>query len=248
MEGGVTMWYAAMWGAISGSAVFLGALAAMFLPVKQRIIGDIMAFGTGILIGAASYELLEDSIHDGGLKATAIGFTLGALIFTILNYFVSKKGAHQRKRSSQQAKGAGLAIFIGTVMDAIPESIMVGASLLEKQSVSWLLVAAIFLSNIPEGLSSTVGLKNSGYHKSKIFLLWVSVLVIATVSAWGGYFFLSNAPDYLLAGIAAFAGGGIIAMITSTMMPEAYEESGTVTGLIAALGLLVSLVLDHFST
>ncbi|WP_446715896.1 ZIP family metal transporter [Bacillus sp. OTU2372] len=134
------MWYAAMWGAISGSAVFLGALAALFFHVKKRIIGDIMAFGTGILIGAASYELLEDSVHNGGLKATAIGFTLGALIFTILNYFVSKKGADQRKRSTLNTKGAGLAIFIGTVMDAIPESIMIGASLLEKQTVSWLLV------------------------------------------------------------------------------------------------------------
>ena len=242
------MWNAALWGAISGSAVLLGALAALFLPVKKRIIGDIMAFGTGILIGAASYELLGDSIHNGGLKATVTGFILGAVIFTILNYFVSKKGADQRKRSTQKAIGTGLAIFIGTVMDAIPESIMVGASLLEKQSVSWLLVAAIFLSNIPEGLSSTVGLKNSGYKKRKIFLLWISVLVISSFSAWGGYFFLSNAPEYLLAGIAAFAGGGIIAMVTSTMMPEAYEESGTVTGLIAALGLLVSLIMDHFSS
>ncbi|WP_160723633.1 ZIP family metal transporter [Bacillus sp. USDA818B3_A] len=244
------MWYAAMWGAISGSAVFLGSLAALFLPIKKRIIGDIMAFGTGILIGAASYELLQDSIHKGGLKATGIGFTLGALVFTILNYLVSKRGADQRKRSNQKkVKAAGLAIFIGTVMDAIPESIMIGASLLEKQqSVSWLLVAAVFLSNIPEGLSSTVGLKNSGYHKGKIFVLWISVLVISSFSAWGGYFFLSNAPEYLLAGIAAFAGGGIIAMVTSTMMPEAYEDSGTATGLIAAMGLLVSLIMDHFSS
>lgn len=243
------MWYAAMWGAISGSAVFLGALAAIFLPINKRIIGDIMAFGTGILIGAASYELLQDSIHNGGLIATGIGFTLGALIFTMLNYLVSKRGADQRKRSNQQkAKEAGVAIFIGTVMDAIPESTMIGASLLEKQSVSWLLVAAVFLSNIPEGLSSTVGLSNSGYRKSKIFLLWISVLVISSFSAWGGNFFLSNAPEYLLAGLAAFAGGGIIAMITSTMMPEAYEESGTVTGLIAAMGLLVSLIMDHFSS
>ncbi|WP_446715895.1 hypothetical protein [Bacillus sp. OTU2372] len=93
-----------------------------------------------------------------------------------------------------------------------------------------------------------VGLKNSGYQKRKIYLLWLSVLIISSFSAWGGFFFLSNAPAYLMAGIAAFAGGGIIAMITSTMMPEAYEESGTVTGLIAALGLLVSLIMDHLST
>ncbi len=242
------MWVAAMWGAISGSAVFLGALGALFLPIRKKIIGDIMAFGTGVLIGAASYELLDDSVKRGGLFSTAVGFILGAALFTIFNYFISQKGAHQRKRSGQTAKSAGLAIFIGTVMDAVPESIMVGASLFERQSVSWLLVIAIFLSNIPEGLSSTAGLKNSGYKKTKIFLLWFSVLLISTLSSWGGFFFLSNVPDYILAGIAAFAGGGIIAMVASTMMPEAYEDSGPVTGLIVALGLLVSLVLDYFSS
>lgn len=241
------MWAAAMWGAISGSAVFLGALGALFLPIRKKIIGLIMAFGTGVLIGAASYELLDDSVKRGGLIATAIGFLLGASVFTLFDYLVSKKGADQRKRSGQTANGAGLAIFIGTVMDAVPESIMVGASLLERQSVSWLLVIAIFLSNIPEGLSSTAGLQNSGYKKSKIFLLWCSVLLISTLSSWGGFFFLSSAPDYLMAGIAAFAGGGIIAMVASTMVPEAYEDSGPVTGLIVALGLLVSLVMDHFS-
>ncbi|PLT27521.1 ZIP family metal transporter [Peribacillus deserti] len=241
------MWNAAMWGGISGSAVLIGALGAMFLPIQKKIIGYIMAFGTGVLIGAASYELLGDAVHDGGILPTSIGFVSGALIFTIFDNLVSKKGASQRKRSGQSSAAGGLAIFIGTIMDAIPESIMIGASLLEKQSVSFLLVIAIFISNIPEGLSSTAGMKNSGYSKGKILLLWIMVLAISAIASWGGYFFLDGASDAVMAVIAAFAGGGIIAMIASTMMPEAYEDSGPMTGLIAALGLLASLVLDHFS-
>lgn len=241
------MWNAALWGGISGSAVLLGAFGAIFLHIPKKVIGYIMASGTGVLIGAASFELLGKSVHRGGIQATAIGFLAGALLFTIFDYIISKRGAKHRKRSGQTEQTAGLAIFIGTVIDAIPESMMLGASLIERQSVSWLLVVAIFLSNLPEGLSSTSGLANSGFSKLKIFALWFSVLVISSLSSWAGYFFLSDASDSVMAGIAAFAGGGIIAMVSSTMMPEAYEDSGPVTGMFAALGLLTSLLLDHFS-
>ncbi|MCC2527562.1 ZIP family metal transporter [Bacillus halotolerans] len=243
------MWNAAMWGGISGSAVLLGALASMFLPIRKRIIGYIMAFGTGVLIGAAAYELLEDAVKNGGIVSTGAGFIAGAVVFTLFDYAVSKRGASQRKRSGRQAAAGsgGIAIFIGTIMDAVPESIMIGASLLEKQSVSFLLVIAIFISNIPEGLSSTAGMKNSGYSKAKILLLWAAVLMISIFASWSGYYFLDGAPEEMMSAIAAFAGGGIIAMIASTMMPEAYEDSGPMTGLIAALGLLTSLILNQFS-
>lgn len=242
------MWNAAFWGAVSGSAVLLGSLAAMIFSIPKKVIGWIMAFGTGVLIGAASYELLGDAVHEGGIFASSIGFVAGASIFTLLDLLVSRKGASDRKRSGKQAaENAGLAIFIGTVMDAIPESIMIGASLLEQNTVSFLLVIAIFVSNIPEGLSSTAGLRKSGYSRLKISVMWVSVLVIATLSSWSGYFFLKDASAAFMSGISGFAGGGIIAMIASTMMPEAYEESGPVTGLITALGLLASLVLHHLS-
>ncbi|MBT2680427.1 ZIP family metal transporter [Bacillus sp. ISL-35] len=242
------MWNAALWGAVSGSAVLLGSLAAMIFSIPKKVIGWVMAFGTGVLIGAASYELLGDAVQEGGILASSIGFVAGASIFTLLDILVSRKGASDRKRSGKQAdENAGIAIFIGTIMDAIPESIMIGASLLEQNTVSFLLVIAIFVSNIPEGLSSTAGLRKSGYSRLKISVMWISVLVIATLSSWSGYFFLQDASEALMAGISGFAGGGIIAMIASTMMPEAYEESGPVTGLITALGLLASLVLHHLS-
>lgn len=128
-------------------------------------------------------------------------------------------------------------------MDAIPESIMLGASLLAGNGVSVVLVVSIFVSNIPEGLSSTVGLQGK-YSRGKIILMWLSVLLISALAALGGYLFLEQLPEEMGAAIGAFAGGGIIAMICSTMMPEAFEEGGPVVGLIASMGLLVSLLLD----
>ena len=182
----------------------------------------------------------------GEIVSVSIGFMIGAATFTLLNALITKKGAGERKRSGSQGEG-GFSIFIGTVMDAIPESIMIGASLLAGKSVSWLLVVAIFISNIPEGLSSTTGLKKRGYSVQKIFTLWLAVIGISTFASFSGYYFLAESPEYIMAGIAAFAAGGIIAMISSTMMPEAYEDSGPSTGFITAIGLLLSLILDYFS-
>jgi ZIP family zinc transporter len=237
-----------MWGGISASAVVIGALAALFLKIPKRVIGWIMAFGTGTLIGAAAFELIGDALNDGGIVPTAIGFTSGAVVYTLFDLLISSKGGAGRKRSANGGKGdsnqSGLGIFAGTVMDAIPESIMLGASLLAGNGVSVVLVVSIFVSNIPEGLSSTVGLQRNKYSRSRIILLWLGVLIISALAALGGYLFLEQLPDEMAAAIGAFAGGGIIAMICSTMMPEAFEEGGPVVGFIASMGLLVSLLLD----
>ncbi|MEK4365332.1 ZIP family metal transporter [Paenibacillus sp. FSL M8-0212] len=239
------MWTAFMWGGISASAVVIGALAALFLKIPKRVIGWIMAFGTGTLIGAATFELLGDALNDGGIIPTVIGFTAGAVVYTLFDLLVSAKGGAGRKRSAKSGDSnqSGLGIFAGTVMDAIPESIMLGASLLAGNGVSVVLVVSIFVSNIPEGLSSTVGLQGM-YSRGKIILMWLSVMLISALAALGGYLFLEQLPEEMGAAIGAFAGGGIIAMICSTMMPEAFEEGGPVVGLIASMGLLVSLLLD----
>ncbi|CAM3868330.1 ZIP family metal transporter [Mesobacillus zeae] len=242
------MWQAALWGGIAGSAVLLGAIAGILFNIRRNIIGAIMAFGTGVLIGAASFELLADSVNEGGLAATVAGFLAGALIFTVVDILLSRKGGKERKRSREGSRNStGLAIFFGTVFDAIPESVILGVSLLESKSVSWLLVAAIFISNIPEGMSSSVGLKKDGYSNRKILILWLVVLALSAVSSFAGYILLADASPVLIGGIGAFAAGGVVSMVSSTMMPEAYEEGGPIVGLIAASGLLCSLVLSHLS-
>jgi len=240
------MWHAALWGGIAGSAVFLGALAGILFQIKKRWIGIIMAFGTGVLMGAATFELLGDSLKEGGLGPTALGFMGGALLFTLFEYFISRKGGNRRKRSNGHQMGSsGLAIFIGTLIDAIPESVIIGVSLLKEGSVSFLLVIAIFISNFPEGLSSSVGLKKGGYSTTRILFMWFVVLVLSALSSFMGYVFLEKTSDVVISIIGAFAAGGVVSMVSSAMMPEAYDEGGAIVGFVTALGLLSSLILSH---
>jgi ZIP family zinc transporter len=242
------MLLAAFWGGIAGSAVLLGCFTGLAFHIPKKWTAWIMAFGTGILIGAVSFELLIEAVEQSNLWITAVGFISGAAIFTIINSILSRKGGHERKKSgTKKMKGAGMAIFFGTLLDAIPESVLIGASLIDHSRVSWLLVAAIFLSNFPEGLSSSIGLLREGFSKQKIIGMWVAVFLISAVAALLGYVLLESASTAALSLIGAFAGGAIMAMVSSTMLPEAHEDAGAAVGLITSLGLLSSLVLTHFS-
>ncbi len=110
---------------MSGSALVIGALSAYFTNVPKKLIAFIMAFGSGVLISALAFDLMDDAYKRVGFDSTAIGFVFGAVIYTAANYFLSKNGAKHRKRSgAQQPKqeedcGSGLAIALGSLLDGI---------------------------------------------------------------------------------------------------------------------------------
>jgi ZIP family zinc transporter len=130
-------------------------------------------------------------------------------------------------------------------MDGIPESAAIGISLLGGGSISAAVVAAVFLSNIPEGLSSAAGMKQSGRSTAHILGLWDAVTLVSALAALIGYVFLEGAPEDLIALIQSFAAGAILTMLASTMMPEAYDEGGQLVGLVTVVGFLLSFVLSH---
>ncbi|MBM7662659.1 ZIP family zinc transporter [Bacillus mesophilus] len=238
---------AILWGGLAGSSLVLGAILGIYKNIPNKVSAFIMAYGTGVLIGAATFELLTDAVRDGGILYPSIGFLLGALAFIIAELLIMRKGGHERKRSKVSPAGhSGLAIFIGSIMDAIPESTIIGVSLLEGHSVSWVIIIAIFVSNFPEGLSSSIGMKKDGYSKKKILSLWLIVMLLSSVSSLLGYVLIDVSSLILITTIGAFAAGGIFAMVSSTMLPEAFEEGGPLVGFISALGLLTALILTYY--
>src|SRR5215212_2462223 len=129
--------WAAFWGLVAGSALLLGAAAGYFARVPQRLIAAVMAFGSGVLISALSFDLMDEAYRRGGFGSTAIGFVAGAAIFTAANAWLTRRGAKHRKRSGHQQasesenEGSGMAIALGALLDGIPESMVIGLSLLE---------------------------------------------------------------------------------------------------------------------
>jgi ZIP family zinc transporter len=240
---------AGCWGLIAGSALLVGAAAGYFARVPQRLIASVMAFGSGVLISALSFDLMDEAYKRGGFDSTAIGFLGGATVYTAANWYLARQGAKHRKRSGEQqpseaeAGGSGLAIAVGALLDGIPESIVIGVSMIAGGSVSFVAVVAIFLSNIPEGLSSSAGMKKAHRSAAYIFGVWAGIALISGVAALVGYAVFSRFSADTIAATTAVAAGAILAMLSDTMIPEAFEEAHDFAGLITVLGFLAAFVL-----
>lgn len=245
---------ATFWGLVSGSALLLGAFVGYYKHVSPRTIGVIMAFGSGVLISALAFELMDEAYRNGGFGAAAVGFITGALIYTIANYLLNKQGAKHRKRSGQQQPtekdnpGSGTAIAVGALIDGIPESVAIGVSMIHGGAVSAAAVVAIFLSNVPESLSSTSGMKKAGRSPKYIFGIWTVITLLSGAAACAGYSVFSQFSPQIVAAVVAVAAGGILAMLSSTMIPEAYEEAHDFIGIITVLGFLAAFLLSKMDS
>ena len=238
------------WGLLAGGALLLGAGIGVRFDVPQRLVAAIMAFGSGVLISALSFELMDEAFETGGFASTAAGFVVGAGIYTAANWLLARKGAKHRKRSTPpegadgKDQASGAAIAIGALLDGIPESIVIGLSLLGGQGVSVAVVAAVFLSNLPEGLSSAAGMKRAGQSTGYIMGVWVAITVASGLAAMAGFTLFHQFPPQMLAAITAVAAGGVLAMVVDTMIPEAFDETHDFAGLIVAAGFLAAFALS----
>jgi ZIP family zinc transporter len=237
---------AAFWGVLSASSLLIGALLALWRPIPSRVVGLVMGFGAGALISAVSFELIEEAIDAAhGTWVIGGGIAAGALTFFGGDWAIDRRGGAERKSTTgEQAEGNPAAIVLGSVLDGVPESIVVGGSLVAGGGVSVAMVAAAFLSNLPESLGATAGLAKAGLPHRRLLWMWVGIVVISGVAAALGFLMLDEASPRLGAFFQAFAAGAMLTMLADTMMPEAFEEGGKLVGLFTVLGFALAVWLS----
>lgn len=235
---------ATLWALIGSLSLLVGVEIALQLKPPQRVIGLTMAFGAGAMLSAVAYELLLEALETQELFRASIGVAAGALTFFTGDLLLDKAGGEHRKRSTgEQEEGSPLAIVLGATLDAIPESIIVGMSVVLSGGASLSFVAATFLSNLPESMSATSGLRIAGWAPIKIRLLWLAVVAVSAISGAAGYLMFNARSDMTGAFVQAFAAGALLTMLADTMMPEAYRFAGRLSGLLVVAGFVTALAI-----
>lgn len=237
-----------LYGFISSFSLVFGATVGLIFKLKQKTIAGYMAFGSGVLVCALSFGLIEESFGHGGFDAVIIGFLLGGVIFIGGDYLLHLAGArkHWRKPLLKSDKDtSGSVITLGAILDGVPESVALGIALFIGHSTGLLMLAAIFISNFPEGISSVCGLLKEGFSKAKIIALWLTVAVFLTLVVILSNLFLHDMSLNNIGIIEAFAAGAILAMLADSMMPEAFENGGFSIALLTILGFLTAFIISR---
>ena len=235
-----------LWGFVGASSLIIGGVIAGLVRISPRNVGLIMAFGSGVLVSAVAFDLMEEAVNTAPTAGLVIAAGLfgGCLTFYVGDLLIDRMGGAQRKDvTGGQAEGSPLAIVLGTVLDGIPESMVIGLAILQGGSIGIAYLTAVFVSNLPEAIASTSGLRSGGWSRSRILGLWLLVAVISAVAALLGFALFDTAPPEAIAFVLAFAGGAILTMLADTMVPEAYEHAGALAGVVTTLGFSIAFAL-----
>jgi ZIP family zinc transporter len=231
-----------VWGLFAASSLLIGALVALGRPPRRRTLGLIMAFGAGVLLSAVAYELIAEATEVGGSTLSVVlGVFAGAAAFTFGDILI---GRFQRRRAGNAMpnaeQGAGLSILLGALLDGVPETAVLGLTLLQTNEIGVAMLAAVFISNIPEGIAATTTLIEGGWKRRVVLEIWGAVVLACGIAAAAGYVLLDGVSTDGISFVFAFSGGAVLTMLATSMMPEAYEHAGRPVGISTVVGFILA--------
>ncbi len=254
---------AVLYGLLACSGFFVGVGIGLVVAPPRRVVAVVMAFGGGVLVSALTFDLMAEAEAEGNTAYVIAGFLTGALIYVLADVALERMAAASPKREGrdptdvkpnaaqipetrEQAAIGGTALLVGAVLDGIPENAAIGIGLGgDGGGLGLVLLAAVFLGNVPESISSAVGMRQEGRSRAYIVGVWGAVTVACVLATVAGYAFLGGLSPDMVAAVLALAAGGILAMLADTMFPEAFAHGGPWVAMVTAAGFAVAFLLSH---
>lgn len=256
---------AALYGLLASSALLIGAVVGILFSPPRRVVASIVAFGSGVLVSALTFELMDEAFEKGSPIFVVGGFIIGAVIYVAASFVLDRMASISPKRegraagdvkpaaaaipeSSEAATVSGVALLVGAILDGVPENAAIGVSLrAEGETLGIVLLVAVFLGNLPESIGSSVGMRKEGRSRRYILGVWGFAAAVCTLASIAGYALLSGLSADMISAMLALAAGGILAMLADTMMPEAFEKGGPLVALATAVGFMTAFLLSHLT-
>lgn len=210
-----------------------GAGAGLRWRLPDRVLAALMAFGAGTMIAAVSSELFQPAFDELGAAGAGSALIAGAAVYVICDRLIELRLG---------PASLGWALMLGTVLDGVPENTALGVSLTESGGV--VLLVAVAVGNMPEAISGAAQMRRQhGVKLQRVMLMWTATAVVLVLVTMLGYAASDTISSSAIAGVQAVAGGATIAVLSDSLIPEAYKEGGWWVGLATALGFVVAFAL-----
>lgn len=213
-------------GALAQSSLLIGALIVYRITFPDRVIGQLAGLGAGALLGAASFQLVPEAQESLGSAEISVWLLVGAAVYIVADKIIEKRFG----------EGGAMGIVVGNINDALPESLIFGIQMATSAVMSPALAVSVWVSNFPQVLAPAADLRETGWALRKQVALWGTIVVLSGVFAAVGFLAADWLGDVGGARIAAFTIGGLIAMLTTSLIPFAYQKGGLAAGMWAVVG------------
>jgi len=223
------------WGLLAQSSLLLAGLLVCWVTVPTKVIGILGGFGAGAMIAAVSFDLLPEAQAHIEPWQTGVWMLLGVAVFLAADRFVER-------RFGSAGAGGAMGIVVGSVVDGVPESAILGIQVGTGLTISLSFVVAVFISNVPQAIAPSADLAASGWGPRRLGQLWFLVVLACGAAAALG--FLATDVTGAVQGdrAAALAAGGLLAMLTNSLIPFSFERGGSLAGAATALGFCLSVM------
>jgi zinc transporter, ZIP family len=244
--------WAFCWGMVPASGVLIGTVLGLTAHLRHRGVAASMSLGAGVLLSLASVKVASEALMLAGAASVVGGIIFGGATFSIAN--AALVTAKNRKRcgeckpqpSEAEVPGSGTSIALGTALDAVPEALILGITL-RASGPDVALVVALGLSNVPEALSGTAGMRLASRSTIYILSLWGGIMLLTAVTTALAFHFLSGFGPQATAVLKAYGAGALIAMTAETMIPEAFHNEPRYSGILTAAGFATLILVGELA-
>jgi ZIP family zinc transporter len=222
-------------GTLAQSSLLLAGLLVCWVKVPTKLVGIMAGFGAGAMISAIAFDLVPEAQVHIDLWETVLWMLIGVAIFLVGDALVDK-------RLGSGGAGGAMGIIVGSVVDGVPESIIFGIQIGIGVTISASFLAAVLVSNIPQAIAPSADLSERGWGPTRLGKLWLLVVLGCGLAAALGYLATVGLPDAYGDRAAALAAGGLLAMLTNSLMPFAYERGKEWAGAATVVGFCLTLL------
>lgn len=218
---------------MAGATIPLGALISTNQKLRtfclhHEIDSFILYFGGGALLAAIALVLIPYGMEHNSVPGVIIAFLLGSILLWQIDSYLKKEGST-------------VSVFMGMLLDYIPESIVLGAVMATSAETGYLLAILIGLQNMPEGFAASIEMRESKISAAKVWFLFLAAPAVGPFSAWLGYTWLSG-NSTTLGLLSVFCSGGILYLIFDDIAPKAHVKYHDFPAIGAVLGFLLGMI------